>query len=82
MSTVVPFSLPRAETSRRRLSAIWSANVAGALIATTAASFVLPTGGSILQGALVGFALGIAVIGFVAAFVAGDRMDSLDEVSA
>jgi hypothetical protein len=81
MSTVVPFSLPRAETSRRRLAGIWSANVAGALIATAVASFVFPTGGSILQGALIGASLGIAVIGFVAAFVAGDRMDSLDEVS-
>ena len=81
MSTVVPFSLPRAETSRKRLAGIWSANVAGALIATGAASFMFPTGDSILQGALAGVALGIAVIGFVVAFVAGDRMDSLDEVS-
>lgn len=82
MSTVVPFSLPRAETSQRRLAGIWSANVAGALIATAVASFVFPTGGSILQGALVGVSLGIAVIGFITAFVAGDRMDSIDEVSA
>ena len=82
MSTVVPFSLPRAETTQRRLAGIWSANVAGALIATATASFVFPTGDSILQGALVGVSLGIAVIGFIAAFVAGDRMDSFDEVSA
>ncbi|TKX86249.1 hypothetical protein EXE43_09400 [Halorubrum sp. SS5] len=80
MSTVVPFTLSRAETSRRRLAGIWSANVAGGLIATAAASFAFPTEGSILQGALVGVALGIAVIGFTVAFVAGDRMDSLDEV--
>lgn len=81
MSTVVPFRLPRGETSRRRLVGIWSANVTGALIATAAASFAFPTGGSILEGAFVGVALGIAVIGFTVAFVAGDRMDSLDEVS-
>ena len=81
MSAVMPFSLPRAVTSQKRLTRIWSANVAGALIATGAASFMFPTGDSILQGALAGVALGIAVIGFVVAFVAGDRMDSLDEVS-
>ena len=81
MSTYTPLSLPRGETSRRRLTGIWSANVAGALIATAVAGFVFPTGGSILQGALVGVSLGIAVIGFIVAFVAGDRMDSLDEVS-
>ena len=82
MSTVVPFSLPRAETSQKRLAGVWSANVAAALIATAAASFAFPTGGSIVQGALIGVLLGIAVIGFIVAFVAGDRMDSLDEVSA
>ncbi|TKX85759.1 hypothetical protein EXE43_11950 [Halorubrum sp. SS5] len=82
MSTVVPFSLPRAETSRRRLTAIWSANVGGALIATAAASFLPLTGGGLLQGALIGVCVGIAVIGFIVAFVAGGRMDSLDEVGA
>ena len=82
MSTVMPFSLPRAETSRRRLAGLWSTNVAGALIATAAVSFAFPAEDSILQGAFVGVGLGIAVIAFIVAFVAADRMDSLDEVSA
>ncbi|MDB2276630.1 hypothetical protein PM022_19320, partial [Halorubrum ezzemoulense] len=62
-----------------RLRAVWAANVVGALIATAAAGSVLPAADGIVQGGLVGVSLGAAVIGFVVAFVAADRMDSLDE---
>jgi len=78
MATAVPFSLPRAE-SHGKLTGIWAANVAGALLATAVAGFILPTPGGVLQGGLVGVALGVAVIGFTVAFVAGDRMDSIEE---
>ncbi|EMA71949.1 hypothetical protein [Halorubrum distributum] len=82
MSAVMPFSLPRGETPRTRLTAVWAANVVGALIATVAAGTLIPAPDGIVQGGLVGISLGVAVIGFVVAFVAADRMDSLDEVSA
>ncbi|EMA64667.1 hypothetical protein [Halorubrum lipolyticum] len=82
MSTVMPFELPRAENSRTRLTAMWAANIAGALLGTGAAGVLFPIGDSVFQGALVGAALGLAMIGFVVAYVVSDRMDSLDEREA
>lgn len=79
MSTVVPFSLPRTETSKKRLTGMWAANVAGALIAIGAGGNLFRLGDSIVHGALFGVALGVAMIGFVVAYVVSDRMDSLEE---
>ena len=54
--------------------------VGGALLATGATGFLSPIEG-ILQGAFAGIALGVAVIGFIVAFVASDRMDSIERDS-
>ncbi|KKF39909.1 hypothetical protein FK85_24895 [Halorubrum saccharovorum] len=82
MSTVMPFELPRAVTSRTRLTGMWAANIAGALLGIGTAGVLLPIGDSVFQGALVGVALGIATIGFVVAYVVSDRLDSLEEREA
>jgi len=80
MSIVRPLALPRATNSQDRLLRVWATGVGGALLATGATGFLSPIEG-ILQGAFAGIALGVAVIGFIVAFVASDRMDSIERDS-